>query len=62
MPKFYWNRVWGLGLAGELVRICSDDLCEVWTILGWKLYLGPLYISGSLRITPKALRKDLREA
>lgn len=53
--NFIWNKVYGLGFAFErpLCFICSDDMKLEWREVAYKLSFGPIYLFGSLRVTPK---------
>lgn len=53
MFKLYWGKVWGLGLAGELARITSEDFREYYDILHLKIFLGPLMIQLAFQVSPR---------
>lgn len=50
-----WWKIWGLGVAFERPNcmICDDDFKMEWRELSYKLHLGPLYLFGSFRVSPK---------
>ena len=49
--KFYWCRVYGLGLAVERSYVLDDDECS-YCVLHGKIFLGPLMIDFSYSYGP----------
>lgn len=53
--KFHLFKVYGLGAAFDLATICEGEepMEYTWTHLSFKIYLGPLMITGGFRTGPK---------
>jgi len=49
--KFYWFRVYGIGLAMEHSYVLDDDECS-YRVLHGKIFLGPLTIDFSYSYGP----------
>ena len=49
--KFYWFRVYGIGLAVEHSYVLDDDECS-YRVLHGKVFLGPLMIDFSYSYGP----------
>lgn len=53
--NIYFFKVFGLGAACDLATICedADPAMWQWTYLHFKIYLGPVMVTGGFRVTPK---------
>lgn len=48
--KVVFNKIWGLGIAGEFITITSNDCAEQAMHVNLKIFLGPVLLSGFFRI------------
>ena len=57
--RVFWWRVWGLGVTGEIVHVCTEDMKFVRAMLHWKLSVGPLLIVGQAQVWPSRSRTEV---